>query len=149
MFGLQALQQLFNPTSASTRCDSARLEELLSRGSVAVVSAACCDATSTPKDEELAANLGSALERTNLQRPVAFGTLTGTRQQLRDAGAAINAVALDFRNQLGALFQNQGLAAFPLLLVDGRIAFYGGVPSIDAIAEKLSSTLGSEAAATE
>jgi hypothetical protein len=141
MFGLQALRQLFNPTPAAATGDTARLEELFSRGSVAVVSAACCDAMSTPKDAELAGNLASALERENLQRPVAFGTLTGTREQLRDAGSTLDGAGLDFRNQLGALFQTQGLAAFPLLLIDGRIAFYGGVPSIDAIAEKLRSTL--------
>lgn len=144
MFGLQALRQLFNPTSAATTGATAHLADLLGRGSVAVVSAACCDATCTPKDEELAAHLGSALERTHLQRPVAFGTLTGTQKQLREAGSALDGIALDFRHQLGALFQSQGLAAFPLLLVDGRIAFYGGVPSIDAIAEKLTSTLASE-----
>lgn len=141
MFGLQALRQLFNPTSTATTGATAHLDELLGRGSVAVVSAACCDATCTPKDEELAAHLGSALERTRLQRPVAFGTLTGTQKQLRDAGSALEGVALDFRNQLGALFQTQGLGAFPLLLVDGRIAFYGGIPSIDAIADKLTATL--------
>ena len=144
MFGLQALRQLFNPTSASPSGNAARLEELLRSGSVAVISAACCDAMSTPKDEELAANLTAALESTNLKRPVAFGTLTETRQQLRDVGSALDSVAVEFRNQLGALFQTQGLAAFPLLLVDGRVAFYGGVPSIGAIAEKLVSTLTSE-----
>lgn len=147
MFGLQALRQLFNPTSAAATGDTVRLDELLGKGSVAVVSAACCDAMSTPKDEELAANLSSALESTNLQRPVAFGTLTGTRQQLRDAGSALDSVALDFRDQLSALFQTEGLAAFPLLLVDGRVAFYGGVPSVEAIAEKLTSTLASKSSA--
>lgn len=144
MFGLQALRQLFNPTYASPSGNTARLDELLSSGSVAVISAACCDAMSTPKDEELAANLTAALESTNLKLPVAFGTLTETRQQLRDAGSALDSVAVEFRNQLGALFQTQGLAAFPLLLLDGRVAFYGGVPSIGDIADKLVSTLTGE-----
>lgn len=141
MLGLQSLRKLFHPASASTPGDTAPLSALLGPGSVAVISAACCDAMSLPKDEELATQLAAALESTGLQRPVAFGTLTGTREQLREAGSSLQGAALDFRNQLGALFQTEGLAAFPLLLVDGRIAFYGGVPSHDALAEKLRSTL--------
>jgi hypothetical protein len=144
MFGLQALRKLFNPSSAPTTADTSTLDDMIGRGSVAVISAACCDAMSTPKDEELAANLVAALDKASLQRPVAFGTLTGTRQQLRDAGSTLEGVALEFRNQLGALFQAEGLAAFPLLLVDGRIAFYGGVPSVDAIAQKLASALADQ-----
>lgn len=144
MYGLQALRRLFHPTSAPTTGDTATLDELLARGSVAVISAACCDAMSLPKDEALAASLAAALERAGLQRPVAFGTLTGTREQLREAGSSLQGAALDLRNQLGALFQTEGLAAFPMLLVDGRIAFYGGVPSLDTLTEKLMSALAGE-----
>lgn len=146
MFGLQALKDLFNPTSAATAGPGARLDDLLRSGGVAVISAACCDATSTPKDEALATHLAAAMKATSLERPVACGTLTDTRQQLRNAGASLDRVALDFRDQLSALFQTEGLAAFPLLLVDGRVAFYGGVPGVEAIAEKLRSSLSGERA---
>jgi hypothetical protein len=137
MFGLQALKQMFNPHSSSTTIEAASLAEMLDSGSVALISAACCDAMSTPRDEELAANLAAAMKQAGLARPVAFGTLTGTRQQLRDRASTLEGPALAFRDQLGALFQTEGLAAFPLLLVGGRIAFYGGVPSVEAIADKL------------
>lgn len=140
MLGLHALRQLFNRAAASPDGASASLDELLGSGRVAVLSAACCDAMSLPRDEALAANLAAAMAGTTPERPVAFGTLTDTRRQLREAGPALGSVALDFRDQLSALFQTQGLAAFPLLLVDGRVAFYGGVPSVEAIAEKLRST---------
>jgi hypothetical protein len=142
MFGLQALRNLFNPASASAGEGSAPLSELLGRGTVAVISASCCDAMSTPKDEALAANLDTALERTGLKRTVAFGTLTGTREHLRAQASTLDGIALEFRNQLGALFQTRGLAAFPLLLVDGRVVFYGGIPSAEAIAEKLTPATG-------
>lgn len=141
MLGLPSLRKLFNPVTTSTTSHTATLDELLGRGAVAVISAACCDAMSTPRDEALAANLVAALANANLQRPIAFGTLTGTRAQLRDAGSALEGTMLDFRNQLGALFQTEGLAAFPLVLIDGRIAFYGGVPTVGALAERLTSTL--------
>lgn len=138
MFGLHALRRLFNPGVVSNEDRVATLEELLRSGSVAVISAACCDAMSTPKDEELVRNLTQALEAAaGPSRSVAFGTLTGTRQQLRAQASTLDGVALAFRDQLGALFQTQGLAAFPLVLVDGRLAFYGGVPSVQAIAERL------------
>jgi hypothetical protein len=137
MFGLHALRQMFNSTQTSIAGETATLEDMLSNGTVAVVSAACCDAMSTPRDEELAANLAAALNTTGLTRPVALGTLTSTRQQLRDQASTLKGCAVEFRDHLGSLFQTEGLAAFPVLLVDGKIAFYGGVPSVTAIAEKL------------
>jgi hypothetical protein len=66
------------------------------------------------------------------------------RHQLRELGTQIEGPAAAFRDDLATLFQTQGLAAFPLLIVDGRIAFYGGVPSTETIELKLLSQPGSE-----
>ena len=35
------------------------------------------------------------------------------------------------------LFQAKGLSIFPLLIINGRVAFYGGVPPIAQIEERL------------
>lgn len=35
------------------------------------------------------------------------------------------------------LFQANGLSIFPLLIINGRVAFYGGIPTAEMIQERL------------
>ena len=138
MSPLQSLRHLFNRSSDKTPTAANDIVSLLGPGQLVVLSAACCDAMSSPKDDELAVNLAQAMELAGNNYTSALATLTDTQKQLRAHGAALDDVASTFRDQLNSVFQTQGLAAFPLLLVDGQLAFYGGVPSPQAIAQRLS-----------
>ena len=137
MSPLQSLRHFFggSPDEAPTAAED--IVKLLGPGQLVVLSAACCDAMSSPKDDEMALNLAQAMELAGGNYTIALTTLTDTQKQLRAHGAALEGIASTFRDQLSSLFQTQGLAAFPLLLVDGQLAFYGGVPSPQAIAHRL------------
>jgi hypothetical protein len=138
------LRRLFKRDGLPAHSAPLEIHELLGRGRVGVLSAACCDASSAARDAQLQANLASALHKTGSHRRPVHSTLTVARHQLRELGTQIEGPAAAFRDDLATLFQTQGLAAFPLLIVDGRIAFYGGVPSTETIELKLLSQPGSE-----
>ncbi|MGY4828574.1 hypothetical protein ACVNIS_08360 [Sphaerotilaceae bacterium SBD11-9] len=137
MSPLQSLRRLFGGSADEAPTASKDIVKLLGPGHVVVLSAACCDAMSSPKDDEMAANLAQAMELAGGNYTIALATLTDTQKQLRAHGTALEGIASTFRDQLSTLFQTQGLAAFPLLLVEGQLAFYGGVPSPKAIAQRL------------
>jgi hypothetical protein len=142
MFTTTLLRRLFKQDGRPARQAPLELHELLGPGRVGVLSAACCDANSAARDEQLRANLASALQQTGSHHRPVHSTLTLARHQLRQLGTRIDGPAAAFRDDLATLFQTHGLAAFPLLIVDGRIAFYGGVPSTEAIGHKLLSQPG-------
>jgi hypothetical protein len=121
---------------------------LLSKDNIGILSAVCCDAKTGAKDEELHANLVQAMEKAGVSRPVVASTITATRQNLRELGAQANDDQKQFKDNLAMLFQSNGLAAFPMLIINGRIAFYGGVPSADMIQQKLQSSSCPMAAAS-
>lgn len=139
MFNASSLLRFFKSGCSTGSCDTAQsnVQELLSHQKVGILSASCCDATTQAKDEQLASNLSAAMEKAGVERQVVFSTITATRQQLRDLGAQVDDDVKTFKENLAGLFQGQGLSAFPILMVDGKIAFYGGVPSVDMIAQKL------------
>lgn len=139
MFNASSLLRFFKPSCSAGSCetDSGSVQELLSKEKIGILSASCCDASTQSKDEQLASNLSAAMERAGIERQVVFSTITATRQQLRDLGTQVGDDVKTFKENLAGLFQGQGLAAFPMLLLNGKIAFYGGVPSVDMIAQKL------------
>ncbi|MBI5257762.1 MAG: hypothetical protein HY855_14760 [Burkholderiales bacterium] len=137
MFGKNVLRRILGTPEAGQAPDGATLQALLRTGQVGIISAACCDAMSSPKDEQLINNLSQAMASTGGEGEVIVSTITATRQQLRAIGPQADAQVETFKDELSALFQTHGLGVFPLLVVDGRIAFYGGVPSPEAIAQRL------------
>ena len=141
MFNTRSLLSFFRPRSSADSCEvgAGSVQDLLSKEKIGILSASCCDATTQAKDEQLAANLSSAMEKAGVEHQVVLSTITSTRQQLRDLGAEVGDDVKIFKENLAGLFQGQGLAAFPILLVNGKIAFYGGVPSVEMIVQKLQS----------
>lgn len=132
-----ALLNWLMPCCASGSSDAAATRALLDESNVGILSAACCDATAAPKDEALKRNLLEAMEQAGDRRAVIVETITSAQRHMR----TIQAQADDGQKQLVqsvvALFQANGLSIFPLLIVDGRVAFYGGVPSVEMIRERL------------
>ncbi len=130
----------FLKSSSSTgpfQADSASVQELVNKEKIAILSASCCDASMQAVDEQLLANLSIAMNQIGVERQVVFSTITSTRQQLRDIGTQGSDDIKQFKENLTSIFQGQGLAAFPILMLGGKIVFYGGVPSVELITQKL------------
>lgn len=142
MFNASSLLSFFKPRWSAGSCEtgSGSVQELLSKEKIGILSASCCDSSTQARDEQLASNLSAAMEKAGVERQVVFSTITATRQQLRDLGAQVGDDVKTFKENLAGLFQSHGLAAFPMLIVNGKIAFYGGVPSIDMLAQNLRTT---------
>jgi hypothetical protein len=124
-------------TSSSTPDEAAGFQALLDARHIGVLSAACCDATAAGKDEALQANLQQAMAAERDTRPVVMQNITSAQRHLRALGADTPAPQRQLVDSVVSLFQSHGLAVFPLLIVDGRVAFYGGAPSVELIRAKL------------
>jgi hypothetical protein len=113
------------------------IEEVLQPDSVSILSASCCDPSSAPRDEELKRNLDAAMQQLNQRDPVCVETITGAQGGIRGLAGKLDAKQQRLVDTVVHLFQTEGLSVFPMLIVSGRIAYYGGVPTVDMISEKL------------
>lgn len=115
---------------------SAKLLRALSPGEVAVISASCCVSNAAAQDQALKQNLFAAGGNTDSREPIEV-TITEARRALPHLQRHLNPQQEAVVEKIQALVTNHGLGVFPLLLVGGQIAFYGGIPSADMIAAKL------------
>jgi hypothetical protein len=113
------------------------MKALLDKNNIGILSAACCDATAGPKDEALKDSLRQAMERTGDRRAVVVETITSAQQHMRALEAQADLGQKLLIQNVVTLFQANGLSIFPLLIINGRVAFYGGVPTLDLIEQRL------------
>lgn len=137
MFKPSALLSWLMPCCATGSSDPGAMKALLDKNNVGILSAACCDSTAGPKDEGLKQNLLKAMEQADDQRAVIVETITSAQQHMRTLESQADADQKQLIQNVVALFQANGLSIFPLLIVNGRVAYYGGVPSVEMIQEKL------------
>lgn len=137
MFNASALLSMILPCCAAGASDPSTIKALLDKNNIGVLSAACCDSTAGPKDESLKKNLLDAMAKSGDKRAVIIETITSAQKHMRTLESAADAGQKQLIQSVVALFQANGLAIFPLLIIDGRVAYYGGVPSAEAISERL------------
>jgi hypothetical protein len=137
VFKPSALLSWLVPCCATGSSDPGAMKALLDKNNVGILSAACCDSTAAPKDEGLKQNLLKAMEQAGDQRAVIVETITSAQQHMRTLELQADAGQKQLIQDVVALFQANGLSIFPLLIVNGRVACYGGVPSVEMIQEKL------------
>ena len=137
MFKPSALLGWLMPCCATGSSDPASMKALLDKNNIGILSAACCDSTAGPKDEGLKSNLLQAMEKSGDQRAVVVETITSAQQHMRSLEALADASQKQLIQNVVALFQANGLSIFPLLIINGRVAYYGGVPSAEMIVERL------------
>lgn len=113
-----------------------KLLRALSPGEVALISASCCVSNATALDQALKENLRAASGNTDSRQPIEV-TITEARRALPHLQRHLDPQQEAVVEKIQALVTNHGVGIFPLLLVGGQIAFYGGVPSVDMIAAKL------------
>lgn len=137
MFKTSSLISWLMPCCATGSSDPGTMKALLDKNNVGVLSAACCDSTAGLKDEGLKQNLLKAMEQIGDTRPVVVETITSAQQHMRKLEAQADEGQKQLIQSVVALFQANGLSIFPLLIVNGRVAYYGGVPSVEMIQERL------------
>ncbi len=137
MFNPSALLSRILPCCATGSSDSSTMKAMLDRNNIGILSAACCDSTASLQDDALRANIDQAMKRIGEKRAVVVESITAAQQQLRTLEAQADSSQRQLIQGVIALFQANGLSIFPLLIIDGRIAFYGGVPTTELIQERL------------
>jgi hypothetical protein len=140
MTGLIGMLKCAFGTVFSTRTDS-RIPTILARGNVGYLSASCCNPAAVPDDERLVANVKAAMQDLSLDLEIHKETLTHAQAGMRSAKARLSPEQMAVVNKVTSLFATRGLDAFPMLFVDGDLAFYGGLPSAAEIAEHMSGRL--------
>ena len=132
-----ALLSWLIPCCATGSSDPSTMAALLDKNNIGILSAACCDSSAGPKDEALRDSLREAMERTGDRRTVVVETITSAQRHMRALEAQANLGQKLLIQNVVTLFQAKGLSIFPLLIINGRVAFYGGVPPIAQIEERL------------
>ena len=136
MFKPSALLSMLLPCCA-TGFDPSAMKALLDKNNIGILSASCCDSTAGPKDEGLKKNLLDAMKNSGDKRTVVVETITAAQQHMRALESQADTSQKQLIQNVVALFQANGLAIFPLLIINGRVAYYGGVPSAEMIQQRL------------
>jgi hypothetical protein len=140
----QASAQAKRPEETSRRADTGKpvaLEVALQPGAVAVVSIACCGMGSPDADAQAlrAVNDGMQLAGIGAGANRGEAVLVSAMDAQRYAGnmpASADPAVRRLVQQITALYTQHGFAAFPIVLADRRVAFYGGVPSPEQFADR-------------
>jgi hypothetical protein len=142
MFGLFACcapkVQTAAPEQATEKAQQgpAAIEHALAPQAIAVVSIACCGMGS--KDDDAKA-LRAVSEGLQLAQAPADALLISAMDAQRYAGnvpRSADPAVKRLVQQIVALYTQHGFAAFPIILIDRKVAFYGGVPTAEQFAQR-------------
>lgn len=131
-----------SPTTSNAAAEPAALELALQPRSVAVVSIACCG---MGRAEDDAVALRAVNDGLQLAQADGNAVLVSAMDAQRYAGsvpASAEPPVKRLVQQIVALYTQHGFAAFPIVLIDRRVAFYGGVPSAEQFAERYRRIVG-------
>lgn len=120
-----------------TKADPDKLVDMMSPGRVGLLSARCCNPSAVAKDEQVIEMLTRALEQLEIDTAVQVESITVAQKALRKLSGRLDENQQQIVDELMRLFQSKGLSMFPVVLIDGAIASYGGVPTAEGLAEQL------------
>ncbi len=119
--------------------------DILEPGNVGYLSASCCDPSAITADEQLVKNVKEAMRELGLDLELHKETLTSAQALIGSVGSVLDAKQTGVINKVMTLFATEGLKGFPMLFINGELAFNGKIPSPADIAEFMRSNLtGSE-----
>ena len=101
--------------------------------SVIILSSSCCNPLAGPGDEKLNNNITEALANLGMETEIHLLSITKAQAQM----GSLPEQHKDLGSKVMGLFQSKGIAAFPALLINGELIFYGGIPETEQIQEKL------------
>jgi hypothetical protein len=137
MFKLNQLLAWLMPCCATEHADPEHTRAALSPEHIGILSASCCDSSAPAKDQQLHTNVSAALQRCGDARAIVVTNITAAQSHLRQLEAEPNPHQKRLIDTVVALFQTHGLSIFPVLIINGKVAFYGGVPSTEMICDTL------------
>lgn len=101
-----------------------------------ILSLTCCNPKLASYDEKYMQRIDEALEKLGAEAEVSLVTATDA---LFGTGVKISNV-----KELWDLLEKYGTSVAPLLIIDGEIAFYGGIPSLEKLVDALGKALKKE-----
>jgi hypothetical protein len=101
--------------------------------SIIILSGLCCNPLSYGIDEKLKNTVNQALATVNKAAEVRTISVTEAREHLSTLSDKHSLLV----ENIQSVFQSHGLKAFPALIINGKLAFYGGAPSADMLVDKL------------
>jgi len=129
---MKILDKLFGSKKADIVTDQLlSIEE--GKPSIVILSASCCNPLAIPGDNKLKKNVTEALTNLGMDIEVHLLTITSAQSHMNSLPAQYKGLG----TKLMGLFQSKGIGAFPALIINGEIAFYGGIPQVEQIQKKL------------
>lgn len=116
------------------------LRAVLKEDAVAIISASCCAPMAGEKDEALKNNIVTALQETGRDGGYSFISITDAQRALPKLNGELQPSEQRLVSQIQMLVSSQGFSIFPILVIDRKVAFYGGIPTAVMIKEKLLQT---------
>lgn len=98
---------------------------MTSKMNITILSFSCCNPALKPMDEQYVSKIKQVLAKLNLEAKVEVATATEVHYG-REVG--------DLK-KIEPLFKKYGMDAAPALFINGELALYGGVPSIEKLTE--------------
>lgn len=101
--------------------------------SIVILSSFCCNPLSYGADEKLKDAVQQALAQIGRNAKVHVLSITDAQRSRADLEDSHKPLL----NDIQSIFQSHGLRAFPALIINGGLAFYGGTPEISELRKKL------------
>lgn len=133
------LKIIFNSAKSwlFTKHDPAILLEIMSPGAVGIVSAKCCYPASVEDDKKLITVLENSISKCGMEKTINLESITVAQKSLRSLAGKLTDKNQSLVDEITALFQTKGLSIFPMTIIDGKIEFYGGIPTEDMVVQIL------------
>lgn len=122
---------------AGTDNTEAHLRDTLKPGGVGVISASCCAPGSAESDKRMLTAANAALKEHGREPACLLVSITEAQRALPKVAPQLSTAEQRLVAQIQALVATQGFSVFPVLVVDQKIAFYGGVPTAQMVSDKL------------
>lgn len=126
------LRELFGFTKKEINLNEI-LQNDRNKYSIVILSSLCCNPLTYPAEVKLKDNIKKALTLTNNEADVNVVSISEAQAHLKSVNNRFKPLV----ENIQSIFQTKGLKAFPALIINGEIAFYGGVPSVEMIITKL------------
>lgn len=99
---------------------------------ISIITFSCCNPAMASEDRTLVRLINNAMAKTGSAAEVS----------IVPASEAVTTFDEDQMKELAPLFRRYGTSMLPAILIDGRLAMYGGVPTEDKLLEVLQMHLG-------
>jgi hypothetical protein len=101
---------------------------------ITLISMSCCNPALRPQDQQYKKRVEEALATAKVTGQIELASATDMMHSMSDVQA----------KKIMPLFKKHGAAVAPIMLIDGDIVFYGGVPTLEKLVETISARAGGQ-----